>query len=619
MDERLHEFPYTTYAENPCSCFMNMCCRAGIKLAVVGDSLQLLDRHNFVLSSVKINQATIALQDELGHDLTGYVYNLIVRDNKLIAIGGNGNEIALTIPYATEAGSTAEATHAISSDSATRATLSTTATEATHSSTSDYATMAGSATTSGSAAEATHATTADTANIATTATTAQTAVKAQQDASGNQLTATYVANIVLNSTTGAIEFYAKNGSLISSIIPITNDPSGDPISDYVKSVVYDAQSNYLQIIHGDGTTDTIIIQYSTHAWKDTAENIIKNVYFKTVDIIYDSQTNEPWLVFYNGEGSEVARIQVVAQSAAHADTADHATTADSSTTADTADYATEAGSATDDADGDDIRETYGHSLGVSGIINIALIAKDGTILSTLEVPYADRALKDNSGANIRSTYGHSLYVNNQENKIGIADANGVSLNEITVGYASTANNSNHATTADSATTATRATSADSAYNATYAQEAQSADWAQDSDMAQMAYADASGDEIETNYGHSLSISGDQLSLNDKNGTALSTITIGASPSIERTITIPYQSINTTTHLVTVACSGVTANSIQDVLPLLATSAANISNNEYLLDMGLYDAGQAANSLTFYVTNIPVQDVQVRVIIRGGTY
>ena len=502
----IHEFPYTEYANNLNNCLYNMCCRAGIKLAVVGDSLQLLDKCNFVLSSVKISQADIALKDIHGHNIDDYVYSVITRDNSLVIVDGNGNEYTLNIPYATEAN------HAVSADNATNAASATNATNAVHATSADtatnatnavnatnasHATSADSATNATNAVNATnagHATSADSATNATNAatatnaghaTSADTATKATQDASGNVITHKYVSRIELNSQTGEIAFYAADNSLISQIIPIaqvaTEDDEGNIISNYIKSIIFDNQSNYLVVVHGDGTTETIVINYSNTAWKDTAGNIIKNSYFKSVNIVYDND-NEPWLVFYNGENSEIGRIQVVAQSAnyaaeaghaltadnavhatsadyaldathatsadtatnatnavnatnaAHATTADSATAADSATSATNADYAYQSGYASDaahadtamnDEDGYEISRYYANNLTARGN-NLVLKAKDGTTLSALTTPYATKATGDESGNNIKDNYAASLEVDNNSNLI-LKNKNGTAL------------------------------------------------------------------------------------------------------------------------------------------------------------------------------------------------
>lgn len=100
----VHEYPYTNY-EDGCdmNCFMGMCHRAGVKLAVVGDSLQLLDKKNFVLSQVKISVAQSALKDELGHDLTAYLISAGKSGDYLIFTDGQGNETSVEVPYAVKA------------------------------------------------------------------------------------------------------------------------------------------------------------------------------------------------------------------------------------------------------------------------------------------------------------------------------------------------------------------------------------------------------------------------------------------------------------------------------------------------------------------------------------
>lgn len=65
---------------------------------------------------------------------------------------------------------------------------------------------------------------------------------------------------------------------------------------------------------------------------------------------------------------------------------------------------------------------------------------------------------------------------------------------------------------------------------------------------------------------------------------------------------------------TVTVTGVTAGSLQVILPLIANSAANILNNENLAAAGIYEAGQAAGALTFYASVIPADDISIRVRI-----
>jgi hypothetical protein len=82
------------------------------------------------------------------------------------------------------------------------------------------------------------------------------------------------------------------------------------------------------------------------------------------------------------------------------------------------------------------------------------------------------------------------------------------------------------------------------------------------------------------------------------------------------ITLSAASWNSTAHTITVSVTGVTATSNQEILPLLATSTANITNNTNLASAGIYDYGQAAGTITLYATTVPTTDLQVRVIVRG---
>lgn len=85
---------------------------------------------------------------------------------------------------------------------------------------------------------------------------------------------------------------------------------------------------------------------------------------------------------------------------------------------------------------------------------------------------------------------------------------------------------------------------------------------------------------------------------------------------ESTVTLPAASWDASTHVITVTVSGVTANTDQEILPLLATSSANITNNENLIAAGIMDYGQAEDSISLYAKTVPTTDLQVRVIIYG---
>lgn len=82
-----------------------------------------------------------------------------------------------------------------------------------------------------------------------------------------------------------------------------------------------------------------------------------------------------------------------------------------------------------------------------------------------------------------------------------------------------------------------------------------------------------------------------------------------------TVTLPASSWNSTTHLITVAVTGVTSGSNQEIFGLPATSSANIQNNKALQEANIMDAGQASGSITLYAENVPEVDLQIQVIVR----
>lgn len=81
------------------------------------------------------------------------------------------------------------------------------------------------------------------------------------------------------------------------------------------------------------------------------------------------------------------------------------------------------------------------------------------------------------------------------------------------------------------------------------------------------------------------------------------------------VSLPASSWDSTTHLITVAVTGVTSASNQEIFGLPATSAANIQNNKALQEANIMDAGQASGSITLYAENVPEVDLSIQVIVR----
>lgn len=317
--------------------------------------------------------------------------HLEISGNQLILKTADGSIVSsVTIHYAEEAGHATTATSATSAASATNATNAQNATYSTnsaHAVTADSATIAAtanqatSAITATSAASADYATTAGSANTATRATSAATAdyaettgsvdhankaietvsvvgntlyfedyegngfnltipyaTKAFSDSSGSPIRKAYVAD-VLEGDNGAIIFKAADGNTIATITPTAasaaSDTYGNTIADYVKTISAPNDSNYVTVSHGTGAAETLTVNYSNQAWKDTNGNVIKNTYIKDLECIEDENDGHYKLVAYNGDNpqAELFRTEIKAYSAQVADEAAHAITADTATTA----------------------------------------------------------------------------------------------------------------------------------------------------------------------------------------------------------------------------------------------------------------------------------------------
>lgn len=325
--------------------------------------------------------------------------HLEISGNQLLLKTEAGSVISsVTIHYAEEAGHAATATSATSAASATNATNAqnaTYATNAAHAVSADTATVAASAnqaasaTTAASAASADYATTAGSAATATRATSAASAdyaettgsvdhaekaietvvssgnnlifttydgtqisitapfsTKANRDNNGNVIASTYIAGVVDDN--GTLKFLDGNGNTVVSITPTSasaaSDTYGNTIADFVKTITAPNDSNYITVSHGTGTAETLTVNYSNQAWKDTNGNVIKNTYIKDLECVEDENDGHYKLVAYNGDDPQAelfrtelkaysAQVADLAAEATHALSADHATAADSATTA----------------------------------------------------------------------------------------------------------------------------------------------------------------------------------------------------------------------------------------------------------------------------------------------
>lgn len=356
MSNLINQYPYTNFQEVNLDYIIKLCREnMGLHLEVNGQTLLLKTADGRIISNI-----TVPYASEAGSAATATQANYA-------ATAGTAAQAqyAATAGSASTASNATEATHAATADLATSATTAATATNAT------YATTAGSATNATNAVNAQNATYAESTgsvehaekafeNVSqngdalrftaydnsTTDITPAFATKAQKDNLGNVINSTYIADVAI--VNGDISFKDANGNEIVSITPAsqtaTEDSYGNTIADFVKTITATSDSNYVTVSHGTGTAETLTINYSNTAWKDTNGNIIKNTYIKRLAIVTDPNDGHKKLVAYNGDTpeAELFRIPVEAYSAQIAAEASHAAAADYATNAG---YATSAGTA----------------------------------------------------------------------------------------------------------------------------------------------------------------------------------------------------------------------------------------------------------------------------------
>lgn len=148
------------------------------------------------------------------------------------------------------------------------------------------------------------------------------AVKAEKDDLGNKIKNMYFAGVSNDADAGTITFYDAVGQVLATIQNgvITHaiyDDYDNPLAGYIKTVSAPIDSNYVSFVHGDGTVDTIKVNYSEHAYMDSNNNIIKNSYVKRL-VIAEDQDDHKWkLLAFNGDNPEalIYALEIVAERA----------------------------------------------------------------------------------------------------------------------------------------------------------------------------------------------------------------------------------------------------------------------------------------------------------------
>lgn len=254
----------------------------GNSLVAGTTTVKMLAKDLTLLSEITVPYATMALTDTDGNAfLSDYVTALVVDGQRIGVEAHDGTRLStITVPFATLA---TDATNAIETIQIIGDQMV-------------FTTFGGQ-------------------NFAITA---PYAVKAQKDDLGNTIKNTYIASVVNDEEDGSLIFYDAVGNIIANLIPTVHKASHDYynnlIADYIKSIVVDNQSNYVLATHGTGTVDSLVINYSNTAWKDTNNNVIKNTYIKYMECVEDVDDGHFKLVCYDGDNpmAELFRVELKA-------------------------------------------------------------------------------------------------------------------------------------------------------------------------------------------------------------------------------------------------------------------------------------------------------------------
>lgn len=238
-------------------------------------TIKLVSKDGTSLSEVTVPYATKALEDSEGNKLiSDYAKNLVIdSDGKKIGVEAHdGTRLAtITVPFATLS---TDASNAIENIEVSGNQII-------------FTTYDG-----------------KTYNI-----TAPYANKAMMDDAGHTIKSTYFAGVSSDTDAGTITFYDALGNVLAvlqngTITHAIYDNYDNAIADYIKTITNAEDSDYIAVTHGNGTVDSIVINYATHAYKDTNENVIKNVYVKRLEIKPDPDDKKWKLFAYNGDNPE---------------------------------------------------------------------------------------------------------------------------------------------------------------------------------------------------------------------------------------------------------------------------------------------------------------------------
>lgn len=290
----------------------------------VGDKLAIKDGNNNTIAEITVPYAVKASNDEDNDNITStYGHSLASGTTTVKLLDKSGNMLnEITVPYAVSALEDTDGNAFLSDYGYHLGTNGRKTTIESHTGTTLNEITVPFATLSSDSENAIESVTISGDTIVFTTysgqnftITAPYAVKALKDSLNNTFISSYISNVTADNATGKISFFAPDGTKLAEITPTVNkavnDSFNNRIADYVKTIVTNPNSDYMTVTHGTGETDSITIHYATRAYKDTYDNVIGNTYIRSLSIVYDAVEDKHYLVAYNGELSELFRIDLV--------------------------------------------------------------------------------------------------------------------------------------------------------------------------------------------------------------------------------------------------------------------------------------------------------------------
>lgn len=384
-----HDVPYTDFHELNLDFLLREFRKyGGLKLAVQGDKLVLMNDNDEVVSSVTISYATKALTDKNGKDITAYIYTVAGVGDTVVFTHGDGTTTSLTVPYAEKAkydltgheledyiynvqvvGDKLRITHGdgtvvdITVPYAIKAS-----TDINDKPIDTYATTL--------AVDGNNVVLRDSMGRLLNSITVPYATKALNDVDDDAIKYTY-ANALQTGTTTVI-LKAKDGSVLSTItVPYATEAHHADEADHATLATDATNAIETVTVSGDqivfttygGVATSITAPYAIKAQKDDLGNTIKTTY--VANVTQDSGSGV--LTFWDAMGTEICHLTPIA------------------------------GVALRDNYGNDIAD-FIKSIVVSQNSDYVTVTHGTGTTDTLTIHYSETAWKDTNGNVIKNTY-----------------------------------------------------------------------------------------------------------------------------------------------------------------------------------------------------------------------